>query len=157
MGLLYTLVLMGSAPLNPHNIGWMIGDPAMYYVAWELYRQDPHWHWPLTYTNRMGYPLGESVALVDANPVALVLLKPLSPLLPEPFQYFGIEVVLICALQFFFSIKLFRLILGENPLGIWICSLLLLLAPTLTWNLTRHYAMANHWLLVASLLVYFQA
>jgi hypothetical protein len=30
VGLLYTFVLMGPAQLNPHNIAWLIGDPAMY-------------------------------------------------------------------------------------------------------------------------------
>lgn len=157
VGLLYALVLMGTAPLNPHNIGWMIGDPAEYYIAWELFRQDPHWHWPLTYTDRVGYPVGETVALMDPDPLLVVFLKPLSPLLPEPFQYFGFEVVLICALQFFFSVKLFRLILGQNPVGIWLCSSFFLVAPALVWNVTRHFALSNHWLLVAALLVYFQA
>src|SRR5271157_1043503 len=157
VGLLYTLVIMGPAPLNPHNTAWLIRDPAMYYTGWELFRQDLHWHWPLTYTNRVGYPLGENVALMDLNPLLAVLFKLLSPLLPEPFQYFGIEVVLINALQFFFSIRLFRLILGPNPFGIWLCSLFFLFSPPLAWHLTRHFAVSNHWLLVAALLVYFQA
>ena len=54
VGILYALVMMGPAPLNPHNIAWMVGDPAEYYIAWELFRQDPHWHWPLTYTEPGG-------------------------------------------------------------------------------------------------------
>src|SRR5271157_3730575 len=157
VGLLYALVVMGPAQLNPRNVGWMIGDPAEYQVGWELFRQDPHWHWPLTYTQRAGYPLGENIAPMDPNPLLMVLLKPLSPLLPEPFQYLGIEAVLICALQFFFSVRLFRLILGQDPFGIWLCSLFFLVSPPLTWNLTRHFALSNHWLLVAGLLVYFRA
>src|SRR5271167_15680 len=157
VGLIYALILMGPAPLNPHNTGWMIGDPAMYYIGWELLRQDPHWHWPLTYTDRVGYPRGDSVALMDLNPLLAVLLKPLSPLLPEPFQYFGIEVILICVLQFFFATRLFRLILGPNPLGIFLCSLFFLVGPPLIWNLTRHFAVSNHWLIIAALLIYFQA
>ena len=157
VGLLYALVMMGPAPLNPHNTAWLIRDPAMYYIGWELFRQDPHWHWPLTYTNRVGYPLGEDIALMDPNPLLVILLKLLSPQLPEPFQFFGIEVVLMCALQFFFSIRLFRLILGQNSLGILLCGLFFLIAPPLAWHLTRAFAVSNHWLLVAALLVYFQA
>ena len=49
----------------------------------------------MTYTDRLGYPKGESVALLDLNPLMAVVLKPLSPLLPEPAQYFGIEVILV--------------------------------------------------------------
>ena len=86
-----------------------------------------------------------------------MLLKPLSPLLPEPFQYFGLEVVLICALLFFFAMRLFRLFLGPNPVGIILCSLFFLTSPPLTWNLTRHFALSNHWLLVAALFLYFKA
>jgi transposase len=41
------------------------------YIGWELFRQDPHWHWPLTYTDRVGYPVGENVALLDPNPLLI--------------------------------------------------------------------------------------
>jgi Family of unknown function (DUF6311) len=157
VGFVYALVLMGPAPLNPHNTEWMIGNPVDYYMAWALFRQDPHWHWPLTYTDRVGYPRGEAVALMDPNPLLVVLLKPFSRLLPEPFQFLGIEVVLLCALQFFFATRLFRLILGQNSFGIFLCSLFFLVSPAMAWHITRHYTEGSHWLLVASLLVYFQA
>ena len=157
IGFLYALFLLGPAVLNPHNLGWLGLDPADHYIGWELFRQDPHWHWPLTYTNRVGYPRGENVALMDANALLLVLFKPFSPLLPEPFQYFGIEAVLVCALQFFFSLRLFRVLLGQNPLGITLGSLFFLTSPPLAWRLTRHFSLSNHWLLIAALLLYFQA
>ncbi len=157
VGLLFTLILLGPAVINPHNIGWLLGDPADHFIAWELLRQDPHWHWPLTYTDRVGYPLGENVALMDPNPLLAVLFKPFSPLLPEPFQYLGIEAILICALQFFFSIRLFRLLLGPNPVGIFLCSVFFLIAPPLAWRIRNHLALSNHWLLVAALLLYFRA
>jgi Family of unknown function (DUF6311) len=156
VGVLFTYILMGPEPLNPHNISWLTGDPAMYYTAWELFRQDPHWHWPLTYTTRIGYPLGENIALADPNPLFAVLLKPFSPVLPEPFQYFGIEVVLSYTLLFFFSMRLFRLILGPNLPAMLLCSLFFCLAPPLLWNTTRHFAVSNHWLLLAALLLYVQ-
>jgi Family of unknown function (DUF6311) len=157
IGSLYAFILLGPAPLNPRNIDWMGLDPADHYIGWELFRQDPHWHWPLTYTNRVGYPLGENVALVDPNSLIVVLLKPFSSLLPEPFQYFGIEAVLVCTLQFFFSIRLFRLLLRQNPVGIVLGSLFFLISPPLAWRLTRHFSLSNHWLLVAALLIFFQA
>ena len=31
--------MMGPGPLNPRNLGWMVGDPTEYYTAWELFRQ----------------------------------------------------------------------------------------------------------------------
>jgi hypothetical protein len=33
--------------------------------GWELFRQDPRLHWPLTFTDRLGYPLGDSIAFMD--------------------------------------------------------------------------------------------
>ncbi len=157
VGLLFTLILLGPAVVNPHNTGWLLGDPADHFIAWELLRQDPHWHWPLTYTDRVGYPLGENVALMDPNPLLAVFFKLFSPWLPEPFQYLGIQAILICTLQFFFSIRLFRLLLGPNPVGIFLCSVFFLVAPPLAWRLRSHLALGNHWLLVAALLLYFQA
>ncbi len=154
---LYALLVMGRGPLNPRNIDWLGEDAAQHYIGWELLRQDPHWHWPLMYTNRWGYPVGDSVALVDVNPWMALPFKVLSPLLPEPFQYFGIEAVLTCALQFFFALRLFRLFLGANLWGIVIAGLFFLIAPPLSFRLKFHYCLSNHWLLLAALLVFFQA
>jgi Family of unknown function (DUF6311)/Carbohydrate binding domain len=155
-GLVYALVVIGPGPLNPRNVNWVTVDPAYHYVGWELWRQDPHVRWPLTYTDRLGYPRGESIALVDLNPLLTVLLRPLSPLLGEPFQYFGLEVVLACALQFFFAFRIFRLLLGTNMLGMALCSVLFLLAPPLNYRLMQHYSLSNQWLLLAALLLLFQ-
>ena len=151
VGFLYALLVMGSGPLNPHNIDWLGEDGSQHYIGWELLRQD-HWHWPLMYTNRWGYPVGDSVALVDINPWMALPLKVLSPVLPEPFQYFGIEAVLVCALQFFVALRLFRLLLGANLWGITMAGLFFLIAPPLTFRLKFHYCLSNHWLLLAALL-----
>ena len=112
-GFSYALLVMGPQPLNPRNVNWVAFDPAYHYVGWELFRQDPHVHWPLTYTDRIGYPQGESIALLDLNPLLALLLKPVSFLLPEPAQYFGLEVILVCTLQFFFAFRLFQLLLDR--------------------------------------------
>jgi len=157
VGALYAVLLMGRGPLNPRNIDWLGEDGAQHYIGWELLRQDPHWHWPLMYTNRWGYPVGDSVALVDINPWLALPFKLLSPLLGEPFQYFGIQAILSCALQFFFGMRLFRFLLGANFWGVLTAGLFFLLAPPLTFRLKFHYALSNHWLLLAALLVFFQA
>ena len=156
-GFTYALMVMGPTPLNPKNVNWVAFDPAYHYIGWELYRQDPHVHWPITYTDRLGYPKGESVALLDLNPLMAVLLKPLSPLLPEPAQYFGIEVILGCALQFFFAFRLLQLLLGANVIGAALGSAFYLLAPPLNYRFWGHYSLSNQWLLVAALFVFAQA
>ena len=139
IGFLYTLLVLGLPRLDPTNLSWLDGDPATFYIAWELFRQDPHLHWPLTFTDRVGYPLGDSIAFMDPNPLLLILLKPLSPLLPTPFQYLGIAAVLAAALQFFFGARLFRLLLGRNVSGVLLPSMFFLIAPPMTWRLVGHY------------------
>ena len=157
VGLLYSLIVLGPHPLNPRNVDWLPFDTAYHYVGWELFRQDPHLHWPLTHTDRIGYPEGASVAVLDLNPLLAVVLKPLSPLLPEPCQYVGLEIVLACALQFFFALRTFRFILGPNLLGIALSSIFFLLSPPLNLRLMGHDSLSNQWLLLAALLVFLRA
>ena len=154
IGFLYSVWVMGPAPLNPRNINWLTPDGATHFIGWELFRQDPKLHWPITFTDRIGYPQGESVALLDPNPLIAVLLKPVSRFLPEPLQYEGPEVVIICILQFFFALTLFRRLFGPDPFKVVLPALFFLIAPPLTWRFVGHYAMANHWLLLASLVVF---
>jgi len=156
-GFFYALLVMGPRPLNPRNVNWVAYDPAYHYIGWEMFRQDPHLHWPLTYTDRLGYPKGESVSLIDLNPLMAVALKPLSPLLPEPAQYFGIEVILVCALQFFFAFRLLRLLIGPNIVGIALCSAFFLLAPPLNYRFWGHYSLSNQWVLLAALYIFAKA
>jgi hypothetical protein len=156
-GFFYALLVMGPTPLNPRNVNWVAFDPAYHYIGWELYRQDPHVHWPITYTDRLGYPKGESVALLDLNPLMAVALKPLSPLLSEPAQYFGIEVILVCTLQFFFAMRLFRLLIGPHLVAIALCSAFFLLAPPLNYRFWGHYSLSNQWLLIAALYLFARA
>lgn len=154
IGFLYSLWVMGPKPLNPRNIEWLTYDGAQHQIAWELFRQDPKLHWPLTFTDRIGYPEGESISLIDPNPLLAVLLKPFSRFLPEPFQYQGPEVVIICTLQFFFALVLFQILFGPNGIAVLVPALFFLVAPPLTWRFVGHYAMDNHWLLIASLIVF---
>jgi hypothetical protein len=154
IGFLYILLVLGPAPLDPTNLSWLKEDAATYVIGWELFRQDPRFHWPLMFTDQLGYPLGDSIAFMDPNPLLVMLLKPLSPLLPTPFQYLGIAAVLAVSLQFFFATRLFRLLLGRNVGGVLLPSLFFLMAPPMTWRLSGHYALANHWLLVAALCLF---
>jgi hypothetical protein len=154
-GFVYALLVLGPVPLNPRNIHWLTWDPVTSHIGWELFRQDPHFHWPLTYTDRVGYPQGESVALMDVNALLAVLLKLLSPVLPEPFQYMGLEVVLASTLQFFFALRLFRLLIGRGLAIGALCSAFFLLSPPLTFRMVGHYALTNHWLLTAAIFLFF--
>ena len=91
---------------------------------------------------------------MDPIPLLSILLKPLSPWLPTSFQYLGIATVLAVSLQFFFAARLFLLLLGRNVSGVLLPSLFFLIAPPMTWRIAGHYALVNHWLLVAALCLF---
>ena len=97
VGIVYGHLLLGPA-LNSTNLTWLKGDPAQYYIGWALFAQTPGWHWPLTFTDRIGYPIGDAIANVDPNPLAVLLLRPFAFLLPAKFQYFGPWAALSIAL-----------------------------------------------------------
>jgi hypothetical protein len=151
IALMYVTAVMGPKALNPKSTAWLSGDPATYLIGWELFRQDPKMHWPLTFTERVGYPIGESVALMDTIPILALIFKLASPILPSPFQYLGIASVVACALQFFFAFRLFQFLLGGDLLFALLPSAFFLIAPPLTLRLSGHFALTNQWLLVAAL------
>ena len=157
-GLGYTVLIMGMRPLHPTDVSWLPPDGATAHIGWELFRQDTHLHWPFMYTERLGHPLGDSAALMDINTLLAVIFKPLSPLLPEPFQYMGWEVVLACILQYFFALRLFRLLIPRaSTLALGSASIFFLLSPPLTLRVAGHFALTNHWIILAALLIFCRA
>jgi hypothetical protein len=154
IAVLYAFHFLGPTWVDPTNLSWLGGDAATYYIGWELLRQDPRLHWPLTFTDRVGYPLGDAIAFMDPIPLLALVLKPLSSLLPSSFQYLGIATVLALSLQFFFAALLFRLLLGRSVFGVLLPSLFFLIAPPMTWRIAGHYALVNHWLLIAALCLF---
>jgi hypothetical protein len=156
LGLANTVALFGWGPLDPTNVAWIFGDNASYYIGWALYRHDPHLTFPLAWTDRIGYPVGTSIALIDAIPLVAILLRPVSPILSEPFQYLGLYSALCFVLQAFLGFLLCRRLFPSRPTAVVIGGLLFLLSPPLTWRAFGHTALLSHWLILASLLAYMQ-
>src|SRR5262245_9165192 len=145
LGLGYAVLIMTLPRLNPANLSWFRQDPAQNYIGWALFSQDSAWHWPLTFTDRIGYPIGEAAALLDPNSLLALLLKPLAPVLPTPFQYLGLSVVLSCALQFYFGSLLMRILVGSRLWPALAGGLLFMISPVMTMRFRGHYPIASHW------------
>jgi hypothetical protein len=156
LGVPFALALIGPAPLDPTNVLWIFGDAATHYSGWEQYRHDPHLHFPLPWTERIGYPAGASLALLDALPLAAVVLRPFSPLLPVPFQYLGPWMLLSFALQAYFGFTLCRRLFPDDPLFALIGSVFLLAATPLAFRAPIHVALCSQWLILAGLDAYFR-
>src|SRR5262249_47722547 len=69
IGFLYSFLVYGPARLDPTNLFWIGGNTATYYIGWELFRQAPRLHWPLAFTDRLGYPLSDSIVFMNLNPL----------------------------------------------------------------------------------------
>ena len=156
LGIVNALLLFGREPIDPTNTAWIFGDNATYYFGWALYRHDPHLSFPLAWTDRVGYPAGTSIALLDAIPLAAILLRPLGPLLPEPFQYLGLYSALCFVLQAYFGMRLCTRLFPSQPAAAAIGGVFFLLSAPLTNRAFGHTALLSHWLILAGLDSYFR-
>jgi len=156
LGVANAFALFGAGPFNPTNIAWIYGDTATYYTGWALYRHDPHLRFPLAWTDRVGYPIGTSIGLLDAVPLVAVALRPLGPLLPEPFQYLGPYMALCFALQAWFGFRLCRRLFPSHASFAALGSMLFVLAPPMTQRAFGHVALMSQWTIVAALDAYFR-
>ena len=77
-------------------------DAATNYLGWTFYR-DSGWTWPPAANPAYGMDIAGSILMADANPLLAMPFKLLSPLLPEPFQYFGWWLLACFLLQGLFA------------------------------------------------------
>ncbi len=146
------LLILGWPMIDPTNTGWLQNDPAQHFLAWSFFRDEP-WEFPLTYTHRLGYPVGVAISLSDAIPLFAVPLKLISPLLPHPFQYLGLFCVASMALNFWFGALLIRQV-GHGRLVSYLGGVLFLISPLVLWRLHGHTALTAHWLILAGIYYY---
>jgi len=150
VGLAAFRLVAGTRLLSPTNIGWIQGeDQAQHYLGWAFFRQGP-WTWPYGANPDWGLEFSNSVLYSDSIPLLAFLFKPLSPLLPYPFQYLGLWVLLCFLLQAWFAWKiaghfatsaLIRLCAGG----------LFVFAPPMLLRLSGHWALVGHWIILAAI------
>jgi Family of unknown function (DUF6311) len=103
------LLVVGPRVVDVSNIAWLgSGDPAQQFLGWEFFRKWP-WSFPVGLNPNYGLEISNSIVFSDSNPLLALAFKPFSPLLPEPFQYFGLWVYVSFVLQAWFGYKLTRL------------------------------------------------
>jgi Family of unknown function (DUF6311) len=153
----YAISLLSVNVIRPDQIAWLKGDSATYYIGWAMLRLAGALHWPLTYTQALGYPIGESISLLDPIPIVALVLRPVSSILPRAFQYLGLYSILCMALQLYFGVRLLRALVPGQRTVAWLGGILFLIAPPFTYRFGGHFALASHWLILAALLVYVRA
>lgn len=150
LGTLVFFALGGAAILVPGHVAWLShGDLAQSYLGWAFYRDSP-WQWPPGANPAYGLEIASSVYYSDSIPLLAVCFKLLAPLLPAPFQYFGLWVLMCLVLQAWFAWKLAGLA-SRDLVFRSVVVLLLVTAPPMLNRLSGHLALVGHWPLLAGL------
>jgi hypothetical protein len=148
------LLALPVSVLDPTNIAWLQqGDLATNYLGWAFYREtapglppgsNPDW----------GMDLAGSVFYSDSIPILAFLARSMNLVLPQPFQYFGIWLIVCFFLQAWFASRLMRGF-GAPPLIAAGFAALVCLFPPLLARMAQHLALCAHWLLLWALWRYF--
>lgn len=154
VGVLWFLGHVGALVVDPTNVAWLMrADWSANYLGWAFFRHAP-FGWPLGANPDYPVPAGSTLGFTDSTPIVGVLLRPLSALLPEPFQYVGLWLVLCFALQGFVGAKLVR-IAAPGALAQFFGGSLFALAPPLLHRVvgphTGHASLSAHWLVLGFL------
>lgn len=158
LGIVAFYVVVGPRVLNPINIAWLEGgDPATHYLGWLFFR-NADWAFPLGLNPNYGLELGNAIVFSDSNPLFAILFKLFSPVLPEPFQYFGIWIFVCFILQAWFSWKLIGLVSDSNAIRL-LGAGFFVFSPAMIWRLhwnIGHLSLVGHFLVVAALYLVFR-
>ena len=154
LGLLAGFWFLGWDAINVHNLAWLKSDASDVYLGWAFLRADPHWHFPLSWTEYIAYPLGGCIAYQDAVPLLSVLLKLFSGLLPWPFQFVGLLGLLNAMLQAVFGYLLCRRFTPDRLLAL-LGAGFFVLTPACLYRFVGDVVLSTHWPLLAALWIYF--
>src|SRR6185369_11115795 len=145
----------GLEIIVPGNISWLMmihHDWGAHYLGWYFYRNEP-WHFPLGEINNLFYPIGTNVGFTDSIPLLAIPFKLFAVFLPDDFQYFGIWLFSCHLLAAYFTIRLFKLF-KVNQVLTFMAVLFITANPVLIYR-GMHPAISAHWLLIASIYLYF--
>jgi len=150
LGLMAFIFVAGIQFLDPTNVAWLVGgDPLQHYLGWAFYRNGP-WTWPIGLNPLYGMDFSNSIVFTDSIPLLAIPFKVFNFLLPYPFQYLGIWVLLCFVLQAYFAFRLIGLF-SNNLLLQSLGSIFFLFAPPMLFRLSLHESLMAHFLILAAL------
>ena len=116
--------------------------------------RDSPWTFPIGLNPRYGLELSSSILYSDSNVLLALLFKPFSSLLPTPFQYFGIWLLVCFCLQAWFSWKLIGL-MSDNVLIRLLGSGPFIFSPSMITRSRNFINLSSHFLIIAALYISF--
>ena len=146
--------IAGWRVVSPRSIDWVMKlDWQHHFLGWHFFRDEP-WHLPPGLITTYYAPIGTAIGFTDSVPLAALALKPFSSLLPHPFQFLGVWLLLCFALQGVLGAVITRLWTKHAALQV-IGGVLFVLVPTLLARV-GHTALSSHFVLLWALWLYFR-
>ena len=154
VGLAAFFVVVGPKVLDTSNILWLtpMKDSFTHYLGWEFFRRSPL-SWPLGLSPDYGLQFSSSILFADSVPLLALPLKLISPWLPAVFQYTGWWTLFCFLLQAYFAARLVGLFSRDLLVKLGFTALLVF-APPMLWRLSVHFSLVAHWIILASIYLY---
>jgi hypothetical protein len=156
LGLGFFILVVGFGILNPRNVGWLLADfdMTLEYLGWAFYRYSP-WTFPIGMNPNFGLDISSSIIFSNSLPIFAPIFKVLNPLLGEPFQFWGIWILLCFLLQAWIAWKLIGLMTSNNLLRFF-ASGLLAFSPSTLFQIGFHNSTVGHFSILAALYLIFR-
>ena len=153
------LLIFTSVPLNVSDDSWILRgyverDIIQHYTGWLQYREAAA-IFPFGIAKNLNPPVGAAIAFSDSVPIMAILMRPVSMLFQDTFQYFGIYNLLCYILTGIAASLLLELFIN----GMWsllLGTVLFTLSPVMLERAFRHTALASHFLLLFAFWLYFK-
>ncbi|HUF49068.1 MAG TPA: DUF6311 domain-containing protein, partial [Vicinamibacterales bacterium] len=145
LGFVWYLFLGGGLTLDPTNLEWIKGDLAQHMLGWLFFRDEPL-RLPLGSISDLLYPIGTTVGFTDANPWVSLALRPISPWLPDDFQFIGWWMLSSFVLQGALGFKIMET-LTPNPAWRVLGAAIFIVSPVLVRRM-GHDTLTAHWMLL---------
>ncbi len=153
LGGLFYFFRFGSGFLDPGRVDWLLGmaDTAFSQLGWTFFRSDS-WHWPPGAVETFMAPAGTTIGATDSLPLLAFPAKVISFLLPDPFQYAGLWLLVCHVLMAVFAMRVAGLYFRPLP-SRFLAAGVLVLCPA--WLIRDgHFALSSHWIILAALWLY---
>ena len=147
IGALLAVIICPYLIFNPTDINYLRLDEGQNFYGWAFFRQDS-WHWPLTVTTRLMYPVGTSIVFTDSYPILSIALKCLSSVLPSTFIFNGIVLVINFSLIFYAGNLLLRRLTNDAVFSFFGSFFFVFATPFLFRFSASHAALSSHWVLI---------
>ena len=151
MGVAAFIAVVGLGILNPRNVNWLLADfdMTLEYLGWAFYRYGP-WTFPIGLNPHFGLDISSSIIYTNSMPLFAMFFKPFSRILGEPFQFWGIWILLCFVLQAWMAWLLMGLITKDLWIKIFATGLLLF-SPPMFSQIGFHNSTIGHFPILAAL------